>query len=42
MVATNFVIDSDYKWLLFGMALLWAAGLASFWLEAASQRRSHP
>ena len=33
MVAVNFVIDSDYRWLVLGIALLWASSLALFWLE---------
>ena len=33
MVAVNFMIDSDFKWVLFGMALLWACSLVLFWFE---------
>ena len=33
MAAVNFMIDSDFKWVLLGMALLWAASLVLFWLE---------
>lgn len=33
MAAVNFAIDSDFKWLLLGLALLWAVSLAVFWLE---------
>ena len=33
MAAVNFAIDSDFKWLLLGLALLWAVSLAMFWLE---------
>ena len=33
MTAVNFMIDSDFKWVLLGMALLWALGLVLFWLE---------
>lgn len=32
MVVVNFVIDSDFKWLLLGFALLWAVAAASYWL----------
>ena len=33
MSAVNFAIDSDFKWVLLGMALLWALSLVVFWLE---------
>ena len=33
MAAVNFMIDSDFKWVLLGMALLWACSLALFWFE---------
>ncbi len=33
MAVVNFMIDSDFKWSLLGMALLWAASLAFFWFE---------
>ena len=33
MSAVNFIIDSDFKWVLLGFALLWAGALAVFWLE---------
>ena len=33
MAVVNFAIDSDFKWALLGMALLWAFSLAVFWLE---------
>lgn len=33
MAAVNFAINSDFKWLLLGMALLWAISLAVFWHE---------
>jgi len=38
MAAVNFVINSDFKWILLGMALLWASSLALFWFEKTSQR----
>ena len=37
MAVVNFMIDSDFKWVLLGMALLWAASLASFWVEKRRQ-----
>jgi len=33
MVAVNILLASDYTWLLAGIALLWASGLALAWLE---------
>ncbi|MBX9650296.1 MAG: hypothetical protein K2X57_24950 [Xanthobacteraceae bacterium] len=33
MAAANFMIDSDFKWVLLGMALLWAISLMLFWFE---------
>lgn len=33
MAAVNFIIDSDFKWVLLGMALLWACSLVLFWFE---------
>jgi hypothetical protein len=33
MAAVNFMIDSDFKWVLLGMALLWACSLVLFWIE---------
>jgi steroid 5-alpha reductase family enzyme len=38
MAVVNFVIDSDFKWALLGMALLWACSLVLFWFENSSQR----
>jgi len=34
----NFIIDSDFKWVLLGMALIWACSLVLFWLEIHSGR----
>ena len=33
MAVVNFLIDSDFKWVLLGMALLWACSLLLFWFE---------
>ena len=33
MSYVNFVINSDFKWALFGIALLWAFSLVLFWIE---------
>ena len=33
MAVVNFAIDSDFKWVLLGIALIWALSLAVFWLE---------
>ena len=38
MAVVNFVINSDFKWALLGMALLWACSLVLFWLEKSPQR----
>ena len=36
MAAVNFAINSDFKWVIFSMALLWAYSLGLFWLEFKS------
>ena len=33
MAAVNFRIDSDFKWVLLTIALVWACSLALFWFE---------
>jgi hypothetical protein len=33
MAAVNFMIGSDFKWILLAMTLVWAFGLALFWWE---------
>ena len=33
MSATNFMIDSDFKWLLLAPALLWFSGIVCYWLR---------
>ena len=33
MAAVNFMIDSDFKWILLVVALAWACSLGLFWLE---------
>jgi hypothetical protein len=33
MVLVNFTIDSDFKWVLLGAALLWACSMTLFWSE---------
>ncbi|MCC8984485.1 hypothetical protein [Bradyrhizobium acaciae] len=40
MAAVNFMIDSDFKWLLLGFALTWAASIALFLIEARCLRRA--
>ena len=42
MAAVNFVIDSDFKWVLLAMALLWSCSMGLFWFEkrAATVRAS--
>ena len=39
MAAVNFMIDSDFKWVLLGMALLWACSLVLFWFERKAPTR---
>jgi hypothetical protein len=34
MAAVNFMIHSDFKWVLLGMALVWAAGIAAYAAES--------
>ena len=38
MTAINFAIDSAFKWLLLGVALIWALSLIAFWIEARASR----
>ena len=40
MAAVNFIIDSDFKWLLLAIAALWGAALGLFWLEGRGERRT--
>ena len=37
MAYVNFVINSDFKWVLLCMALLWAFSLVIFWFERRAQ-----
>jgi hypothetical protein len=37
MAIVNFQINSDFKWVLFCIALLWAFSLALFWFEKAAE-----
>jgi hypothetical protein len=42
MTAVNFMIGSDFRWVLLGMALVWTAGIAAFvreWSLSAGERR---
>jgi hypothetical protein len=40
MAAVNFIIDSNYRWLLLAFAALWGAALALFWFEGGGERRT--
>lgn len=40
MTAVNFLIDSDFKWALLAMALLWAVSLVLFWVEKPDRMHS--
>ena len=33
MAAVNFIIGSDFKWVILFMALLWASSMGLFWFE---------
>ena len=39
MAEVNFMIDSDFKWALFGIALVWASSLELFWFEKKNAKR---
>ena len=39
MAVVNFMINSDFKWVLLAMALFWAASLAVFWFETRGHER---
>lgn len=39
MTAVNFAIDSDFKWLLLGFALLWASSLIAYGVEMEILRK---
>lgn len=40
MAAVNFAINSDFKWVIFLMALLWACSLCLFWFEMKSLEKN--
>ncbi len=40
MSATNFMLGSDFRWLLLAPALLWAVGLGSYLSEESRPRES--
>jgi hypothetical protein len=40
IATVNFIIDSDYRWLLLAFAAVWGAALALFWLEGRGERRT--
>lgn len=42
MAVVNFAISSDFKWVLLGMALLWASSLALYWFETRSFAPTDP
>ena len=39
MAAVNFIIASDFKWLILSFSLVWAAALVLYWLERPGPRR---
>jgi len=38
MTIVNFIIQSDFKWFLLGLAVLWGNALLLFWIEGKSAR----
>jgi hypothetical protein len=42
MSAVNFLINSDFKWVLLCMALIWAASVILFWIERRAARPTPP
>lgn len=42
MTAVNFTINSEFKWVLLGFALIWAASIAVFAVEARRADTSSP
>jgi len=40
MAVVNFVIASNYRWLLLALAALWGAAVVLFWLEGGGERRT--
>lgn len=42
MSVVNFIIHSDFKWVLLGLALLWVSALALFWIEASRHGPTGP
>ena len=39
MAAVNFMIDSDFKWVLLAIALVWSFSLILFWFEKTNTNR---
>jgi hypothetical protein len=42
MTIVNFLIDSDFKWLLTSLVVLWGAALVLFWFEKHAAMSSIP
>ena len=42
MVAVNFLLDSDFKWPLAGIATLWAVAITLYWSEGRQRRDVQP
>ena len=38
MAVVNFLINSDFKWVLLGIALVWLLALVLFWFETRNSR----
>jgi hypothetical protein len=37
MAGVNFIIGSDFKWLLLGFVLIWVLAVVLYWIEGAAQ-----
>jgi hypothetical protein len=41
MAGVNFILDSDFKWVLLAIALAWACSLVLFWFETRTRIGGH-
>jgi hypothetical protein len=42
MTFINFMIDSDFKWVLLGLAIVWSCSLVLFWFESGCSKHRQP
>lgn len=40
MAVVNFLINSDFKWVLLGIAIVWIVSLMLFWFEIMTSRKN--